>query len=77
MLNAASPSPPRRCRVTSEVDSIPHASTCTDPKSVEEINVIVYVSARGKTRRLRVSCQACGKWRETERFEPAELEEED
>ncbi len=56
--------------------SISHASTCTDPRSVEEINVIVYVSARGKVRRHRVGCPTCGKWRETERFEAFEVEEE-
>jgi hypothetical protein len=57
--------------------SIPHASNCADHKSVEEINVIVYTSAHGKTRRLRVSCPTCGQWREIERFEAFAEEEEE
>ncbi len=57
--------------------SIPHASNCTDPRSEEYTNVVLWRTVIGEMRRVVYGCPTCGETTQIERFEAAELEEEE
>ncbi len=57
--------------------SIPHASTCTDPKAEEYTNVVLWKTVIGEMRRVVYGCPSCGETAQIERFEVAEVAEED
>ncbi len=57
--------------------SIHHAPHCTDPKSEEYTNVVLWKTVIGEMRRVVYGCPSCGETAQTERFEAAEVEEED
>lgn len=69
--------PRRRTLVTAP--NIPHASTCTDPRSgaYEYGKVVIWESVVGKMYQIVYACVNCGESAQIERFEAFEVEEED
>lgn len=57
--------------------SIPHASTCTDPRSSLRYERVLWESAVGKMYERCYRCVTCGERVQIERFEAFEVEEED
>lgn len=62
-----------------EADRVPHTSTCTDPRSgeYEYGKVVLWASVVGKMYQIVYACVNCGETAQVERFEAAEVAEED